>query len=94
MTLTTFIVFLVGSALSLRFSFLILYPATVFAAIATAAYGTISGDGIGATMLMLPLGATAVQLGYLFGLLLRAMLASFGGIEIGRATFGPSKSHG
>jgi hypothetical protein len=97
MTLTAFIVFLVGSALSLRFNFLIVYPATMFAAIGTAACSAISGDGIGATILMLTLGAGAVQMGYLFGLSLRAVFASFGGTEIGCAafrTFGPSKSHG
>jgi hypothetical protein len=97
MTLTAFIVFLVGSALSLRFNFLILYPATMFAAIGTAACSAMNGDGIGATILMLALGAGAIQMGYLFGLFLRALFASFGGTEIGCAAFrafGPSKGHG
>jgi hypothetical protein len=79
MTLTIFIVFLVGSALSLRFNFLILYPATIFAAVGTAAHSV--DDGIGATMLMMALGAAAVQTGYLFGLIMHAVIASFGGAE-------------
>jgi hypothetical protein len=87
MTLAAFIVFLVGSALSVRFNFLVLYPATMFAAIGTAACSAISGDGIGTTILTPALGAGAVQMGYLFGLFLRAVFASFGGTEIGWAAF-------
>jgi hypothetical protein len=83
MTLAAFIVFLVGSALSARFNFLILYPATIFAAIGTATCITISGDGIEATILTLALGAGAVQMGHLSGLFSRAVFASFDGTEIG-----------
>jgi hypothetical protein len=83
MTLTAFTVFLVGSALSARFNFLILYPATIFAAIGTAAFSAIAGDGIGTTILTLALGAVAVQMGYLFGLFSRAVFASFAGTQTG-----------
>jgi hypothetical protein len=68
MTLTICVVFLVGVALSLRFNFLVLYPAILIAMIGAAAFG----DGIGATVLMMALGAAAVQMGYLFGLVVRA----------------------
>jgi hypothetical protein len=49
MTLTICVVFLVGLALGLRFNFLTLYPAILFAMMGAAA----SGDGIGATVLMM-----------------------------------------
>jgi hypothetical protein len=74
MTLTICVVFLVGLALGLRFNFLTLYPAILFAMIGAAA----SGDGIGATVLMMALGATAVQMGYLLGIAMRAAIASLG----------------
>jgi hypothetical protein len=78
MTLTICVVFLVGLALALRFNFLALYPAILFAMISAAAHAAASGGGIGATVLTMALGAAAVQLGYLFGLVMRAAIASFG----------------
>jgi hypothetical protein len=76
MTLTICVVFLVGVALSLRFNFLVLYPGIIFVVIGAAA--RTYGDGIGTTALMMALGAAAVQMGYLFGLVRRAAIASFG----------------
>src|SRR5271167_2815642 len=81
MTLAICVVLLVGLSLGLRFNFLILYPATIFAAIGAVAQSGVSGDGIGATMLMLALGAVAVQMGYVFGVIMRASSAPFHGRE-------------
>jgi hypothetical protein len=77
MTLTICIFFLlIGFVLGLRFTFLILYPATIFAAIGIAAESSASSDGIGATMLTLALGATSLQMGYILAIIMGALIAS------------------
>ena len=79
MALTTFgIFFLTGAALSVRFRVLILFPAIGLAVIGTAAVGNGHGDQVGAVMLTIALTAAALQVGYLFGLIARAVIASFG----------------
>jgi hypothetical protein len=79
MTLTTFgIVFLVGATLSLRFKFLILLPAIGLAVVGTAAVGIANGDSVGAVVLTIALTAAALQIGYVFGLVTRAVIASLG----------------
>jgi hypothetical protein len=79
MTLTTFgIVFLVGATLSVRFKILILLPAIGLAVVGTAVVGIAHGDRVGAVMLTIALTATALQVGYLFGLVTRAVIASLG----------------
>jgi hypothetical protein len=78
MALTTFgIIFLIGAALSLRFTVLILFPVIIFAMIGVVAHG----DSIGAMMLTIGLAAASLQIGYLVGLILRAALASLGVIR-------------
>jgi hypothetical protein len=87
----TICVILFGLVLGLRFNVLILYPATFLAAIGTAAHSATSG-GIAATMLMMALGAAAVQMGYLFGLIMRAAFVPLA--EGRRNAFLNIKSHG
>jgi hypothetical protein len=79
MTLTTFgIVFLIGAALSLRFKVLILPPAIGLTVVGTAGVGIAHGDRIGTVILTIALVAVAMQIGYLFGLVARAIAASPG----------------
>ena len=79
MALTTFgIVFLAGATLSVRFRVLILFPAIGLAVVGTAAVGIADGDRVGVIMLTIALAAAALQIGYLSGLVTRAVLASFG----------------
>jgi hypothetical protein len=79
MTLTTFgIVFLVGATLSLRFKFVILFPAIGLAVVGIAAVGIANGDRVGAVVLTIALTAAAIQVGYVFGLVTRALIASLG----------------
>jgi hypothetical protein len=77
MTLTIFFLFLVGLALSLRFNCLILYPAIISVVIGAAVCAATYGNGVGVTVLIVALGAAAIQMGYLFGLVMRAAIASF-----------------
>jgi hypothetical protein len=77
MALTTFgIFYLIGATLSVRFKFLILFPAIGLATVGTAAVGIAHSDSIGAVMLTIAFIAAAFQIGYLFGLVTRAVIAS------------------
>jgi hypothetical protein len=79
MTLTTFgIYFLIGAALSLRFKVLILPPAIGLTVVGTAGVGIAHGDRIRTVILTIALLAVAMQIGYLFGLVARAIAASPG----------------
>ena len=79
MALTTFgIAFLIGAALSLRFNVLILFPAIASAVVGTAVAGLAHGDSIGGVMLTIAITGAALQIGYLFGLVTRAVIASLG----------------
>jgi hypothetical protein len=79
MALTTLgIVFVVGATLGVRFKVLILFPAIGLAAVATVVVGIAHGDSVGAVMLTTALVATAVQIGYLFGVVTREVTASLG----------------
>jgi hypothetical protein len=75
---TTFaILFLIGATLSVRFNVVILFPAIGLAVVGTAV-GIAHGDSVGAVMLTIALIAVALQVGYLFGLVPRAVIASLG----------------
>ena len=75
---TTFaILFLIGATLSVRFNVVILFPAIGLAVVGTAV-GIAHGDSVGAVMLTIALIAVALQVGYLFGLVTRAVIASLG----------------
>jgi hypothetical protein len=74
------IVFLIGATLSLRFKFLILLPA-IGLLVGTAAVGIANGDRVGAVVLTIVLTAAALQIGYAFGLVTRAVIASLGAPE-------------
>ena len=79
MALTTIgIFFLIGATLSVRFKFLILFPAIGLATAGAAAVGIAHGDSVGAVLLTIALIAVALQVGYLFGLVTRAVIASLG----------------
>ena len=76
---TTFaILFLIGATLSVRFKFLILFPAIGLAVAGTAVVGIQHGDHVGAVMLTIALVAAPLQIGYLFGLVTRVAIASLG----------------
>jgi hypothetical protein len=77
MALTT-VAIVIGSALSLRFTMLILFPAIIFAIVGAVAHG----DSIGTMMLTIGLVAAALQIGYLVGLTFRAVLASRGALRL------------
>ena len=78
MALTTIgIFFLIGATLSVRFNVVILFPAIGLAVVGTAV-GIAHGDSVGAVMLTIALIAVALQVGYLFGLVPRAVIASLG----------------
>ena len=62
----------------MRFKFLILFPAIGLTVVGTAAVGIQHGDHVGAVMLTIALVAAALQIGYLSGLVTRAVIASFG----------------
>jgi hypothetical protein len=79
MTLTTFgIIFLIGATLSARFEFLILLPAIGLAVVGTAVVGIAHGDLVGAVVSTIVLTAAALQIGYVFGVVTRAVIASLG----------------
>jgi hypothetical protein len=79
MALTTLgIVFLIGATLSLRFNVLILLPAIGLAVLGTGSVGIAHGDTVRAVLLAIALTAAAMQVGYLFGLVTRAVIASLG----------------
>ena len=59
------------------FHVVILFPAIGLAVVGTAV-GIAHGDSVGAVMLTIALIAVALQVGYLFGLVPRAVIASLG----------------
>jgi hypothetical protein len=82
MALTTIgIFFLIGAAISVRFKFLILFPAIGLATVGTAAVGIAHGEHVGAVMLTGAFTAAALQVGYLFGLVTRAIIGLLGAPE-------------
>jgi hypothetical protein len=84
--LTLGIIFLIGAVLSGRFSFVILFPSTVVAILVIVAAGIAQGDHIGTVVLTIALVAVALQIGYLFGLVAWAAMASLGvpGVLVGK----------
>jgi hypothetical protein len=68
--------FLIGAALGARFKVLIDIPAIGLALLGTAGVGIVHGDPIGSVGLTMVLIATTLQLGYLAGVVLRAVLVS------------------
>jgi hypothetical protein len=79
MALTTFgIFFLTGATLSERFRVLILFPAIGLVVIGTAAVGIAHGDSVRAVTMTIAFTATALQIGYLCGLIAHAVIASLG----------------
>jgi hypothetical protein len=77
MTTTTFgIVFLIGAALSLRFSVWILIPFTGLAIIGTAWVESSHGDSIAVLIVAVGLVVAILQIGYFVGLLMHGVIAS------------------
>ena len=72
---------MIGATLSVRFKFLILFPAIGLAVAGTAVVGIQHGDHVGAVMLTIALVAAPLQIGYLFGLVMRAIIVSLGAPE-------------
>jgi hypothetical protein len=67
---------LIGATLGLRFKFLILLPAIGLAGLGIACAGIAHGDGIGLVVLTVVVVATALQVGYLAGIVTRAVWVS------------------
>jgi len=63
---------LAGAALGLRFKVTILVPAVTLAMLLAAAFGVAHGDQLWSIVVAMMLLGTAVQLGYLVGVLIRA----------------------
>jgi hypothetical protein len=79
MALTTFGIFcLIGATLSVRFNVLILFLAIGLAVVGAGSVGIAHGDSVGAVILTIAFTAVALQIGYLFGLVTRAVIASLG----------------
>jgi hypothetical protein len=79
MALTTFGIFvLIGATLSLRFKFLILLPAIGLAVIGAAVVAIAHGDRVGTMILTIVLATAMLQIGYFFGVVTRAVIASLG----------------
>jgi hypothetical protein len=77
MTFTTFgVIFLIGVVLGLRFKVLILVPAIFVVTGYVVGVGIAHGDRAATLILMVALVATALQCGYLFGVLVHAVIAS------------------
>jgi hypothetical protein len=70
--------FLIGAALGMRFKVLIVIPAIGLALLGTAGVGIARGDSIGSVGLRMVLIATTLQLGYVAGVVLRAVLVAVG----------------
>jgi hypothetical protein len=70
--------FLIGAALALRFNVFIIFPAIGLALLGTVAFGIADGDRIGSMVLTMVLIGTTLQVGYVAGIVTRAMLASIG----------------
>jgi hypothetical protein len=76
MAYTSFTIFLlIGAALGLRFRFLILIPAICLTIICIAGGGIAQADRIGTMILTIVLVSTALQIGYLFGVVTRGAIA-------------------
>jgi hypothetical protein len=91
MALVTFC-FLIGAILSVRFNVLILVAAIGLAVVGTGTVGIAEGNRVAAVLLTVVLVATALQIGYLFGLITRAATASLSlqGKRLGPAFMTPA----
>jgi hypothetical protein len=61
---------LVGIALGLRFKVLVLVPAITLTTLFALVVGLVRGEGFGAIVLAMVIVGTAIQLGYLVGIVL------------------------
>ncbi len=77
MALELVTIFLAGAALGLRFKVMILVPALILTALFAAIVELTRGDQFWSIAVAMILLVTAIQVGYLAGLLFRAKLASF-----------------
>jgi hypothetical protein len=69
------IIFVAGIVLGLRYRIVILVPAVVFVGMFALIVGIARGDHIWSIILAMMIGGTAVQLGYLAGILIHAAIA-------------------
>jgi hypothetical protein len=74
----TAICFLLGCGLGLRFRVLILVPAVTSAIFGAAVVGFLRGDEYWSIVVAMILFGTAVQFGYLSGIITRSVIASIG----------------
>ncbi len=78
MALEIFIILLAGAALGLRFKIMILAPALTLTVLFAVTVGVSRGDQFSSIAVAAILLGTAIQVGYLAGVLFRATLASVG----------------
>jgi hypothetical protein len=76
MALEIVTIFFAGAALGLRFKVMILVPALILTALFAAIVGVTRGDQFWSIAVAMILLGTAIQVGYLAGLLFRAKIAS------------------
>ena len=70
--------FLLGGVLGMRFRVVILIPILIGAVVGLSGTGIALDLGIGSTVVMIVLTATALQVGYLVGSLTRSLLGKIG----------------
>lgn len=68
--------FLCGAVLAFRFSFVVLYPIIGLGALTALVLGISAGTSIGATLLGIVVCAVAIQIGYLFGGVVRGTMVA------------------
>ena len=73
---------LIGAVLALRFNVFILFPAIGLALIGTTAVGIAHRDPMGSVVLTMVLIGTTLQVGYLAGIVARAVVASIGESDV------------
>jgi len=78
-----FIGIVVGSVLGLRYTILILVPAIMFAIISAITVGVVRADSFWSIVLMTVALVTAVQLGYLAGVVIGAAIGLFRSLREG-----------
>jgi hypothetical protein len=76
MALAGCIALLIGAALSLRFNVFVLVESIAGAVLGAVVFGIGHDDGIGSIAMTVFVIATALQIGFLLGIVLRAMIAA------------------
>ena len=84
----------IGIALGLRYKVFVLVPAVLFAMILAIAIGVARADSVWSIVLATVVVVTAVQLGYLAGVVMRAIIAAIFPPRKGSRNSGPGRNSG